>query len=158
MAKERDGTRIIRARAENIDQLVPLFDGYRVFYNQPSDPPGARAYLLDRLANDESIIFLAIDSRDGAAAGFTQLYPSFSSVSMTPRMILYDLFVAPAKRRMGVGRALMERAYDCALDGGFRSISLSTALDNVAGQTLYESLGYSRDDAFYHYELPVPKT
>lgn len=144
---------IMRATAESIDQIAPLFDAYRVFYHQPSDLPGARAYLRQRLGNEESVIFWAMNPVDEAPWGFTQLYPSFSSVSMQPVWILYDLYVVPERRRHGVGRALMEHARYFASESGAHSITLATALDNIPGQRLYESLGYVRDEEFYYYEL-----
>jgi ribosomal protein S18 acetylase RimI-like enzyme len=149
---------ITRATTNQVDTVVPLFDAYRVFYDQPSDPAGARAYLLERLKRGQSIIFLATDRFDNVAAGFTQLYPTFSSVSMRAKLILYDLFVMPEKRRRGVGRALMEEAGRYAKMAGYGTISLSTAIDNFPGQSLYESLGYKRDEGFYHFDLSITNT
>ena len=37
----------------------------------------------------------------------------------------------------------------------FGSIELATNKDNIAGQTLYESLGYIRDQEFYSYDLEI---
>ena len=89
-----------RATIADLDALVPLFDGYRVFYAQPSDPALARRFLDERLRRDESVILIARDDGDesGAALGFTQLYPMFSSVRAARTWILNDLFVAPAAR------------------------------------------------------------
>src|SRR5258708_8792344 len=95
--------RRVRAGLGDVEALVPLFVGYREFYRQPSDPDGARAFLADRIKRGESIIFLAMV--DGTAAGFTQLYPLFSSVSLKPLWLLNDLLVAPAPRRAGPARA-----------------------------------------------------
>lgn len=145
---------LIPAGAGHIGQLAPLFDAYRVFYEQPSDLAGARAYLLERLAAEESTVFMAVDD-SGAGLGFVQLYPTFSSVSMRAVWVLYDLYVRPEARRQGIGRALMERAHQHARETGAGSISLATAVDNLPGQALYESLGYQRDDAFYYYDLPL---
>ncbi|MGW8319501.1 MAG: GNAT family N-acetyltransferase [Candidatus Promineifilaceae bacterium] len=144
---------LIRADLEHLDRLAPLFDAYRVFYEQPSDLAAARAYLWERLRNLESVIFLALD-RD-QALGFTQLYPSFSSVSLERVWILYDLYVVPEARRQGIGRALMERARTFARESGAKALLLETAVDNLAAQALYESLGYVRDTGFYHYELTL---
>jgi hypothetical protein len=73
--------RIVRAARNELEDLVPLFDAYRQFYGQRSDPAAAREFLRDRLERDESVIYVAYaDGRE--AAGFTQLYPSFSSVSL----------------------------------------------------------------------------
>ena len=146
---------IVRAEHQHLDLLVPLFDTYRVFYEQPSDLEAARHYLTARLSNLESVIFLALrESHDGSSGlGFCQLYPSFTSVRMTRIWILYDLFVSPAARQRGLGRALMERARHFAQATGASRLELSTARDNRPAQALYESLGYERDDEFYHYEL-----
>ena len=37
-----------RAALDDVEALVPLFDGYRQFYQQPSDPAAARSFLSDR--------------------------------------------------------------------------------------------------------------
>src|SRR5438132_61992 len=83
------GIEIARASIRDLDDLVPLFDGYRRFYGQRSDLTAARAYLRDRIERDESVIYLAY-THPREAAGFTQLYPSFSSVSLKPLWILGD--------------------------------------------------------------------
>src|SRR5262245_18889948 len=93
-----------RATETDIDLLVPLFDAYRQCYRQPGDVDGARHFLTERFERRESVVFLAL--RDGDAAGFVQLYPSFSSGAMRAIFILNDLFVAPEGRRQGVGSML----------------------------------------------------
>lgn len=143
-----------RAELEHAEQAAVLFDQYRVFYGQSSDVAGARQFLLERLERRESVIFIAFDgSEEQNALGFVQLYPSFSSVSMTRLWILNDLFVVPEARGLGVGRQLMTNARDFAKSDGAKGLSLSTAHDNLTAQHLYESLGYVRDEHFLTYEL-----
>jgi ribosomal protein S18 acetylase RimI-like enzyme len=142
---------IERAVPGQIDILVPLFDAYRVFYEQPSDPAAAQNYLQKRLTNQDSVMFLA--RNEDQALGFTHLYPSFTSIRMRRLWILYDLYVIPEARRQGIGRALLERARHFAQDSGAHRLELSTAKDNLPAQALYESLGYVRDQDFYFYEL-----
>src|SRR2546426_2495476 len=144
--------RIVRAARNDIDDLVALFDGYRQFYGQRSDPAAARAFLSQRIERDESVIYLAYPGTR-EAAGFTQLYPSFSSVSLKPLWILNDLFVRSDVRRGGVGRALLERARQHAVETGAKGLVLSTGATNEAAQTLYESCGWLRDDEFFQYHL-----
>jgi GNAT superfamily N-acetyltransferase len=146
--------RIVRAGPKELDVLVPLFDAYRGFYKADSDQAAARAFLTERIERDESVIFVAYASAH-AAAGFTQLYPSFSSVSLRRLWILNDLFVRPDIRRGGVGRALLERARQHAVDTAAKGLTLSTAVTNKPAQTLYESCGWQRDDEFLHYHLFV---
>ena len=145
---------IRRATFHDLDSLVPLFDGYRQFYGKPSDEAGAREFLTARLRLNESIILLARDEH-GAALGFTQLYPLFSSVRMVRTWLLNDLFVAAAARRQGVAKALLEAAATQARNLGAASLSLSTAHDNLAAQALYESLGWQRDTQFREYALTL---
>ena len=141
--------RTVRAELDDLETLVPLFDAYRQFYRRPADPTGARAFLAERLKRDESVIFLAIV--DGGPAGFTQLYPSFSSVTMQRLWVLNDLFVAPTARRSGAGRALLDRAERWARETGAKGLTLSTELTNATAQALYESAGWTKDDEFVHY-------
>jgi ribosomal protein S18 acetylase RimI-like enzyme len=145
---------IRQATIHDLDALVPLFDGYRQFYGQPSDPGKARAFLAERFGHHESLILLARDEA-GGSAGFTQLYPLFSSVRAVRTYLLNDLFVAPAARRHGVAKALVEAAAAHAKALGAASLSLSTALDNAPAQALYESLGWRRDRRFCEYGLAL---
>jgi GNAT superfamily N-acetyltransferase len=145
-------TRIVRATTKDLDDLVPLFDAYRQFYGQRSDPRAARAFLGDRIEHDESVIYVAY-ADGGEAAGFTQLYPSFSSVSLKRLWVLNDLFVRSDIRRGGVGRALLERARRHAVETGAKGLILNTAVTNKAAQTLYESCGWHREDEFLQYNF-----
>lgn len=142
---------ISRAGLADLDDLVPLFDGYRQFYQQVSDVEGARAFLGERLTWGQSVVFLA--SRDGCACGFTQLFPSFTSGGMAPIYILNDLFVATQARGIGAGRALLKAAADWAFAQGAVRLTLSTAHDNVTAQRLYEACGWAHDNVFRTYTL-----
>jgi ribosomal protein S18 acetylase RimI-like enzyme len=143
-----------QASITDVEALAPLFDGYRQFYGKPSDLAVARGFLRERIEQNQSVVFIAIDS-DGSAVGFTQLYPSFSSVSAARIFILNDLFVAPAARRLGVGVKLMEAAAQFGRAAGAIRLSLSTATDNESAQALYASQGWVRDTRFYAYNLSL---
>jgi GNAT superfamily N-acetyltransferase len=147
--------RIERAGLEDLELLVPLFDEYRVFYGAASDQEGAHVFLSDRLKLDESVIFMAVEGEGHSkrAVGYTQLYPSFSSVSMQRLLILNDLFVTAELRAHGLGSMLLESARDYAIRTNTKGLSLTTMTDNVGAQRLYEAQGYIRDDEFYTYNL-----
>jgi ribosomal protein S18 acetylase RimI-like enzyme len=146
--------RVHAASVEDLPELSRLFDAYRVFYRQASDPGAAERFLRERLARRDSHVFVAA-RESGALAGFTQLYPSLSSVSMARIFVLNDLYVDADVRRTGVGRALLEAAHDFARSQGAVRVSLETARDNAGAQRLYESLGYERDTAFHRYAWRV---
>lgn len=143
-----------RATIDDVKKISPLFDSYRVYYKQESNLDLALQYLSERLQNDESVIFIVQDDNKNAL-GFTQLYPTFSSLSACTSWVLNDLFVAPTARRLGVGRMLMGAARGFVVETGANGIALETDHDNVNAQALYESLGYvkNRDHYFYFLDL-----
>ena len=147
-------TKIVQATIKHQDEISRLFNLYRIFYKEEDDPEGTHQFIKERLQNGDSTIFVSIND-DESLNGFVQLYPSFCSVSMIPILILYDLFVDPEMRARGIGRALMNKARDYARENGFKRLELSTAKDNVIGQSLYESLGYEVDNQFLQYSLEV---
>jgi GNAT superfamily N-acetyltransferase len=139
---------IIKAKIDNLSELVPLFDAYRVFYQQVSDVKGAEAFLNDRIKLSESEIFLAFVG--STAIGFTQLFPTFSSVSMERSYILNDLYVVPDYRGKGVGKQLLNFAQEWTRQKGYKGLALETASDNPA-RKLYEKEGWTEDEGYLHY-------
>ncbi|MHC4822452.1 MAG: GNAT family N-acetyltransferase [Planctomycetota bacterium] len=157
---------ILRATLDHLDALVPLFDGYRCFYEQSSDKERARAFLADRLQAEDSVILLAVSGSSGGnpgsvdtsyapADGFTQLYPLFTSVGTQRIWLLNDLFVAPHARRRGVARDLMEAAVDFGREDGAKAVDLATKKGNSGAKALYESLGFRLDREFDHYSFAL---
>lgn len=137
--------KVRRANPSDLDVLVPLFDGYRQFYEQPSQPEVCREFLRARFERDESAIFIAIDD-DERGSGFVQLYPSFSSVRAKPIWWLNDLYVRPESRGKGAGRALLDAATGHARATSAAGLVLETLADNTYAQGLYERYGYERLD------------
>ncbi len=138
------------AEAHDLDAVASLFDAYRQFYEMPADVALARRYLDERFQRRESVILVA-ENGNGELVGFTQLYPAFCSVLADRTFVLYDLFVTPAARGTGAGRALMEAAEAHARSAGAARLELQTAKTNIVGQSLYESCGWKRDELFYAY-------
>jgi ribosomal protein S18 acetylase RimI-like enzyme len=148
------GVETRRATTDDIDQLCELFDLYRQFYAQRTDLNRARGFLLQRLSRKDSVILVAFRGLP-RLLGFAQLYPTFCSISTARIYILYDLFVSADSRRVGVGRALLHAAKDYAVRARAARLELATAKSNLAAQTLYQSLGWLRDDDFDRYSLPL---
>lgn len=135
---------VFQAHFEHLEEVSKLFDRYRVFYKQPSDLEAARAFMQERFQKSDSTVFVA---RDGEIlVGFTQLYPSFSSVAMKRVWILNDLFVKEEYRKRGAAKLLMSAVENFARETGAVKINLSTAISNVAAQSLYKSFGYDKNE------------
>jgi len=146
--------RLRRATESDVPRIAPLFDLYRQFYGKPPDARTAEAFIRDRLRAEESVIFLAVAGEE--ALGFVQLFPSFSSVQAFRIWVLNDLFVAPAARGLGVGRALLTEARRHAIRTGAKRLTLETVTENRIAWSLYEREGYVLADPstrFYTLEL-----
>ncbi|MBD9436699.1 GNAT family N-acetyltransferase [Pseudoxanthomonas sp. PXM03] len=146
-------TVVRRTGLTHLDVVARLFDQYRGFYGQPSDPALARDFIRERMERDESVILLAWV--DDAAVGFTQLYPAFSSVSASRVWILNDLLVLPEARRKGVARALLSSAAEFARADGALRLELETDHDNASAQALYRAMGWMPYDGTLRFRLPL---
>ncbi|AMM94318.1 GNAT family N-acetyltransferase [Peribacillus simplex] len=143
---------IQKATILELESLTELFDLYRVFYEQTSDPDRAREFLRERLTNGESVVFMAFE--EGNPVGFVQLYPSFSSVSMVRSWVLNDLYVKESARKKGFGEELLKGAITFGRETGAKGILLETGKDNVNAQKLYEKIGFVREsNYFYHFTI-----
>lgn len=143
---------IKKAGIENLNEAVPLFDAYRVFYKQPSDERAAADFLRERIMKEESVIFLAY--ADNVAVGLCQLYPLFSSVGMQRVWLLNDLYVNEAARGRGVAAALLQKAKEFGIETNARWLSLETAADNFTAQSVYDKNGWKRSDGVF-YEMKL---
>ena len=147
---------IQRITTDQVLLVTDLFNQYRIFYKQASDIALAEKFLTERLANNESVIFLAMVN--GQPAGFTQLYPTYSSMRVSKNWILNDLYVKADQRKQGIGAALIDTAMNFAREDGATYLALSTAIDNYTAQSLYETIGFVKQDpdtAFFDYRIAL---
>jgi ribosomal protein S18 acetylase RimI-like enzyme len=143
-------TDITRASISDLAELHPLVEKYREFYKQ-SESPNTAKFLTERLTNDEAVVFIA--RTDGNPVGFTMIYPTFSTVSLSAVWLLNDLYVVETSRGQGIAHLLMDAAEAAAREAGATRIFLRTANDNTAAQALYESRGWKQDEVFRRYDL-----
>lgn len=145
---------IRKATIGDIRQLAVLFDAYRVFYEKDSDTAKARAFLSDRIQQNESVIFVA-ENEENILTGFVQLYPLFSSSRMKRLWLLNDLFVAPEQRGRGISVALIDAAKELCRSTDSCGMMLETAKSNTIGNRLYPKTGFELDNAHNYYSWDV---
>jgi ribosomal protein S18 acetylase RimI-like enzyme len=152
----RQAVSVRQAVLDDLPALADLFDQYRVFQGQRSDAVAARAFLAERFNHGESVLFIAIDS--GSPAGLAQLYPSFSSVSLSRVFVLNDLYVAESARRRGIASRLLTAVEAYAWAFGSARITLNVAKENTSAQAFYIAKGWKPDEHFlaYHRFPPHP--
>lgn len=140
---------IKRAGLDYVKEAAQLFNLYRIYYEQKSDMEGAVNFLHERISNEESVIFLAYDQEQ--AVGFTQLYPTFSSVQMKRTWVLNDLFVHGEHRGKGFGEQLVNKAIEFADSKGAAGVLLETMQDNINAQRLYERIGFKKEENYFYF-------
>jgi GNAT superfamily N-acetyltransferase len=122
--------KILKASLEDLEIVTPLFDLYRQFYGQETDINSANEFMSDRIRNNESVIFLAIDEKNNTGMGFVQLYPAFSSVSLKRIWILNDLFIHEDYRRKGIAEELINIIKSFTRQTNAKGLILETHITN----------------------------
>jgi len=141
---------IRRASMSDVEQLTWLVEQYRGYYNQEPNS-NTQQFIRDRLSANESIIFVAEEGQQ--LVGFSQSYPSFSTVALAEIWLLNDVFVHPEFRRRHIAEQLMAETEAAAKSAGAVRIWLRTAQSNAPAQELYEGRGWVYDDVFKRYDL-----
>lgn len=137
-----------------LDELIMLFDLYRVFYRRKSDVIQAKKFLENRIQNNESVIFIARND-ENTMVGFIQLYPLFSSTQMKGLWLLNDLFVTTEYRGQGYSKQLINAAKEHCKKTGYCGLMLETEKNNVIANKLYESTSFEIDEEhnFYFWNI-----
>lgn len=143
------------ATVADLEQVTRLFDLYRCFYGKESNLNESADFISERLENNDSVIFI-FETDDRTLAGFTQLYPIFSSISAKKAWVLNDLFVCHEFRSQGIACQLIRQSLAFCQSSGAKWVSLQTATDNFAAQRLYHKLGFVQDTQFLNYNYNFP--
>ena len=101
-------TRYSRPQAGDEAAWRRLWAGYLAFYESRSEPRTVTAATWQRLFMPGSGMVGRMAEWEGAVAGFTISVVHPGSWEIEPRCYLEDLFVDPATRGRGLGRALIE--------------------------------------------------
>ncbi|MGL4473968.1 MAG: GNAT family N-acetyltransferase [Shewanella sp.] len=147
-------SQIIRADSHELVAVAQLFNEYRQYYEQGDDMAAVTAFIEQRLSRQDSIILIAKKNKS-EGLGFLQMYWQLSSLDMSEFLIINDLFVTQSARGQGVARKLMATAIEIGINQGCKRLTLETASTNYKAQSLYETLGFRRDNHYYHYQLDI---
>jgi ribosomal protein S18 acetylase RimI-like enzyme len=131
---------IRRATAEDALHVARLLHRFNGEYDEPT--PGEEElarHAEELIAGGELIVLLAGEGPDG----FCQFRLHRSIYTGLPDAHVEELYVLPAERGRGLGRALLEAAMEAARKAGATHIELTTGEDDVAARSLYESAGFT---------------
>ena len=82
-----------------------------------------------------------VAEREGAVIGFALFFTNFSTFLGKPGLYLEDLYVQPAHRGSGVGRALLTHLAALANERGYGRFEWSVLDWNVDAIRFYEKMG-----------------
>jgi GNAT superfamily N-acetyltransferase len=114
----------------------------------------ADAVVLDRtligchLFGDKPMAEVLIGEIDGAPRGFALFFHNFSTFEGKPGIYLEDLFVDPEARGAGLGKALLARLAQLAMERGCARLEWSVLDWNEPSIEFYKSLGAQAMDGW----------
>jgi len=136
----RSGFTVNLASPDDVDDLVDLMEEFYAEANYPLDRPSARSSLLELMDRSEfGCIWLARSG--GRAVGHVVLAVRYTMEHGGFSGYVDDLFVRPALRRRGVGRALLKQLFDECRARGCKSVQVEVGSSNTAALALYGLLG-----------------
>ena len=153
-------TTVRRATPGDADSVARLLQDFQEEFDEPS--PGVEALAeryADLIRNRDMTVLLAGEGPDGFAQ--IRYRPWVYSAGPQAHSYLEELYVVPALRGRGIGRALLETAMETARNEGATHMELGTSEDDTAALSLYESMGFTNREGspdgpvmlFYEREL-----
>jgi GNAT superfamily N-acetyltransferase len=125
-----------------------LWDGYCSFY-ETVVPPEVTAVTWRRLLEPGEPMEALVAERDGEVMGFVNYVRHATTWGTAETCYLEDLFVSPAVRGSGAGRALIEAVLERARSRGWDKVYWHTRRDNARARALYDSLAEVDDFVRY---------
>jgi GNAT superfamily N-acetyltransferase len=133
-------TAVRRATAADAPVAARLLDDFNREFDTETPGTDVLAPRIARmLERDEVVVLLVGDGPDGIA----QLTTRASVWADAPDTYLAELYVVPARRGEGLGRALLAEVLAVARAAGSTRVEVGTGEDDTAARGLYERFGFT---------------
>jgi GNAT superfamily N-acetyltransferase len=129
------------ARAEDLALIDELIRGLADYEGLAHAVRMDRDTLGEHLFGLRPMAEVLIGELDGAASGFALFFHNFSTFEGRPGIWLEDLFVVPAARRSGLGKALLSQVAAIAQERGCARLEWTVLDWNMMAINFYRSLG-----------------
>jgi ribosomal protein S18 acetylase RimI-like enzyme len=146
------GFLIREALPSDYDGLCQVFDevdalhreGVPAVFQEPDGPIRSWEHVLRMLTDESAALFVAESGHQIVGLVVVLLREARGIPILVPRRYVQveTLAVREGYRRMGIGRALMERAHQWAQDSGVTEVQLGVWEFNQEAIAFYERLGY----------------
>ena len=128
---------IIRECFINDSFAIQQLNSLELGYDFPTEQTQQKLYEL--LASDKDKIFIA--EVDGIVVGYVHVN-NYELLYAPPMKNIMGIAVSSDYRRMGVGRALLERVERWAKETGAAGVRLVSGGSRIDAHSFYKSLGY----------------
>lgn len=133
---------IIRSARPNEARLVLGFVRELAEYeNLSHEVDATEARLAEALFGSEPRVFCHIAEWEGVPVGFSLWFLNYSSFRGRHGIYLEDLFVRPALRRRGIGKALLALLAERCIQNGWTRFEWSVLDRNAPSIGFYKSIG-----------------
>jgi GNAT superfamily N-acetyltransferase len=133
--------RIRRAEARDVAEILTLIRALAEYERAPHAVTATEADLLRDGFSGAPRFHVELAEWDGAPAGFAFWFFSYSTWQGRPGLYLEDLFVRPALRGRGIGRALLAHLARSAVREGCGRFQWQVLDWNAPAVRFYEALG-----------------
>jgi GNAT superfamily N-acetyltransferase len=152
-----------------LDRLEPLWNALQEHHARITPRLGTRpprelddAWRVRRskyerwLADPDTFFLLAEEHGRPVGYAFVTIGPGYASWATGERAaVLETLSVLPNHRAGGVGKALVEAAWDQLGDQGIEDMAITTTTTNVDSHRFYERHGFEQGFVVYHGTRPA---
>ena len=125
----------------DISDLLRLIRELAGYEREPDAVEATEADLRRHLFDPGPKVFALVAEVDGSVVGMAIYFVSFSTWTGRHGLYLEDLFVEPAHRSQGVGRALMQALAGRAVDRGYQRLEWAVLDWNQPAIGFYRALG-----------------
>ena len=151
--RDESPAEIRAARREDVPRILDLIRELAVYENLADQVAATEELLSENLFGDRPFAEAFLADVDGDSVGFAVFHHSFSTFLARPGVYLEDLFVKPAHRRRGIGKALLERVAREAHARRCGRLEWSVLNWNEPAIRFYESLGGVAMDGWTLYRV-----
>ena len=141
------------ATASDLPQVLAFIRELAVYERLEHQVVATEADLVTALFGPRPYAEVAFACLDGTPVGFALFFHNFSTFLGLPGMYLEDLYVRPARRGSGVGRALLRHVARVALERGCGRLEWSVLDWNQSAISFYMGLGARSSSEWTGYRL-----
>jgi GNAT superfamily N-acetyltransferase len=134
-------TAIRAATARDVPEILAFIRELADYEKLSGEVVATEARLRDSLFGPRPCAEVLIAEVDGRAAGFALFFHNYSTFLARPGIYLEDLFVRPAYRGRGTGKALLQRVAALALERHCGRLEWSVLDWNRPAIEFYRSVG-----------------